>query len=654
MTPLSKKRQKLLLLFLVASTLLLAALIFTDWMPFLRGPAPETSEWYWPYSLRPLSHWWPAILVAGALWLVAAWWLGPEKTNRHRNALALVSLILTSLLFQITIIYADRSNVAAELVDRTLSSLASGFFEPAAEIENMAAVLRDYPQEMTTFASEHAQTHPPGLIVANWFTIQTLSRWPAFAEYIAQSVRPLRCTDLWLLDRPPEVAAALGLWSILPLLAAAVVIIPAYGLARLLLHGRARRLAAVLAAIIPALLLFSPKSVQLYALLALILFWAFQSAITRGSYGRFLLAGTLISLMTYLTLGNAVLFPLLFFYAVLYQWKIIERRSELPLKTNKWLRLLKQLLLFSLGSASFWLLAWLFWGVPPWAIAQVGLQQHYNLVTNLRRYDWWVIWNLIDLILFAGWPLLLGFLGSIVIVVRAWRQNKIAALDVLALCLLLLIILLDISGSARGEVGRIWLFFIPLLAYPAAHFWSASLPGKHQARIIVALQLLIVISLGMSWRPVRAVIVEAQRPTIPVASPDVNLDLAFTGEPFSLRGFSLQPDPVQAGEEIELTLFWEADGPAQRPYTVFTHLTNETGDLVAQQDNWPVNGQWPPTCWQAGEWIVDPYIILLPDDLPEGSYNLDVGLYDSKTGARIFFTGGEDAYNLGTIVIPAQ
>jgi hypothetical protein len=310
------------------------------------------------------------------------------------------------------------------------------------------------------------------------------------------------------------------------------------------------------------------------------------------------------------------------------------------------------MLVLTAAAVSLWLVTWLLWGVPPWAIARVGLQQHYNLVTNLRRYDWWVIWNLIDLLLFAGWPLMLGFLGSIILAVHAWRRNKVTAVDILAVCLLFLIILLDISGSARGEVGRIWLFFIPLLTFPAAHFWSASLPGKRHAWIIVALQLLIVVSLSMSWRPVRAVIVAAQRPAMPVLFPDYDIDGSFMDQPFSLSGYSLQPDQPQAGEEIELTLFWQAEGPAQRPYTVFTHLTDEMGDLVAQQDNWPVNGRWPPTCWHAGEQIVDTYLIRLPDSLPPGSYNLAAGLYDSQTGIRIPLQGNGDAISLGTVIIP--
>lgn len=653
MSSFSKKTQRLLLLFLVASSLALAALIISDWIPYLRGPAPESSEWYWPYLLRPFSRWWPSILVAGAFWSVSAWWLGPEKTNRRRSILALSGLILFSFLLQIAIIYADRTAVAAELVDRTLSNLASGFFEPAAEIEDMATVLRSYPQAMPAFASEHAQTHPPGFIIANWLSIKALTHWPALAETIAQNIRPLRCTDLWLLDRPPQVAAALGIWSVLPLLAASFMAIPAYGLAKQLLFGRSARLAAVLAATTPALLLFAPKSVQFYALLTLFLFWIFQTALNHGSFWRFGVAGALLSLMTYLSLGNAVLFPLLLLYAMLFQLLIIGGQNADRVHSNTWIDLLKKMLVLAAAALSLWLITWLFWGVPPWAIARVGLQQHYNLVTNLRRYDWWVAWNLVDLLIYAGWSLMLGFLGSSILAVRAWRRSEVTVVDLLTFCLLILIILLDISGSARGEVGRIWLFFMPLLAYPAAYFWSALLPGKRRAWIIVALQLLIVVCLGMSWRPVRAVIVQAQRPTMPVLSPEHKIDAGIINQPFSLLGYSLQPDQPQAGDDLELILFWQSEGPAQRPYTVFTHLTDDTGQLVGQQDNWPVNGRWPPTCWQDGEQIIDSYMIALPENLRPGSYNLVAGLYDSQTGLRVPLLDG-DAFHLETIIIEPE
>jgi hypothetical protein len=574
--------------------------------------------------------------------------------TRRQNIVVLSSLALTSFLLQLALVYADRPALSAELVDRTLSNQASGFFEPAAKIKDINGLLRDYPQEMPSFASEHAQTHPPGLIVANWLTIQGFARLPALSQQMARLIWPLRCIDVWLFERPPQVAAALGFWSLLPILAASLTLIPAFGLARHLLDGRAVRLASVLAATLPSLLLFAPKSVQLYAPFTLILFWTFHSGLAGHSPWQILLAGLLLSLMTYLSFGNAALFLLLLLYAGIRYWLIDRRQLDILGPSPTWTEFLKPMVVFALGMASIWLLVWIIFGTSPWAIAQVGLQRHYDLVTRLRRYDWWLAWNLVDLLMFAGWPLALGFLGSVALSVRLWRQKRIASVDVLALSLVILIVVLDVSGSARGETGRIWLFFLPLLAFPAARLWIRALPGKWPATIIVALQLLMVLSLGFAWRPVRAVIVVAERPTMPDTAPQNDLNVVFSGAPITLSGYSLQPGQIGAGDTLRLILFWRATGSARRPYTVFNHLVDANGELVAQQDNWPVNGRWPPTCWSPAESIVDSYSITLPGELPAGSYNLLTGLYDASTGARISLAAGGDAYNLHTFDVPSS
>ena len=650
----SRNSRLLLLAFLISSSLLLAAFIVGDWFPWLRGPAPETSEWYWPYLLRPFSRWWLPILTAIIMWFIATWWLAVDKPGRRQNLLALAGLVISSLLLQLALIYADRPMVAAELVDRTLSNLASGFFEPAAGIEDMGSVLQAYPQAMAGFVSQHARTHPPGLIVGNWLTIQAFSLMPLLASQAAQLVWPLRCTDLWLLNHPPEVAAALGVWSLLPLLAAALTSIPAFALARLLLNGRAIRLATVLAATIPALLLFAPKSVQLYAPLTLILFWAFQTGFSKKSYPWLLIAGLMLSLMTFLSLGNASLFLLLALYALCCTWLLKPGHPTGAVDPAKWIGLVKQLLAFAIGSISLWLVVWIVWGASPLTIAQTGLHQHYELVTNIRRYDWWVIWNLVDLILFTGWPLVFGFLGGLILAMRLWRKKEMKAVDILAFSLLLLVILLNISGSARGEVGRIWLFLMPLMAFPAAKFLVQILPGKGAAMIVIALQLLLAVSLAVAWRPVRAVIVVTEQPAMPDAVPQVPLDTHFQDELFSLNGFSLQEDQARSGGDLALTLFWQATGSAKRPYTVFNHLLDDQGMLVAQQDNWPVAGSWPPTCWRSDDSIVDTYTISLPEDLPSGQYHLFTGLYDAKDDERLPLTNGADSIKLQTIHITAD
>jgi methylthioxylose transferase len=482
----SPKTRWLLFAVLVGTSFLLAAAVLTDWIPLLRGPAPGTSEWYWPYLLRPLQQLWPSAVAALLILILSYWWLSLRKPQRSQTIFALVTFFFLSLLLQASLIYADRSDVAAELVNRTLSNQASGFFEPAAEIEDISYVLTNFAQEMPRFVSEHARTHPPGMLLSNWATIQLFDRLEGAAQAIASRVTPLRCTDLWLLNRPAAVSAALGVWAALPLVFAAAVIWPAYALAGQLLHGISARLAAILAGIMPALILFAPKSVQLYAPLTLLLFWLFHSGLSTQQAWRLFLAGILLSLLTFFSLGNAALLLLLGLYALLLV--VIVLRKEVPFTDEPkatWSRLGTGALAFGLGAALIWVAYALVWRAPPWEIAFTGLEQHYQLVTNLRRYEWWVGWNLVDLVLFSGWPLALGFGGSLILVMRRWRNGRMQAVDALAIALTIFVLVLNFSGTARGEVGRLWLFFMPLLVYPAAFFWSKALPGKWFATAVV-------------------------------------------------------------------------------------------------------------------------------------------------------------------------
>jgi hypothetical protein len=648
---LSPTTRKLLFGFLVISSLLLSLAILGDWLPWLRGPAPETSEWYWPYLLRPMMQWWPSLLAALLTLAVGTWWIYQGNISRRQTAATLLALFACSLFLQAALIYADRTNVPAELLDRTLSNQASGFFEPAAETENINELLVNYPRAMAAFVSEHARTHPPGMILANWATIQALSQVGWLSDSIASYISPLRCMDLWLYGRSAAVSAALGIWAVLPLLFAAITIFPAYAVANQLVKGYTVQLSSILVSILPALILFAPKSVQLYAPLALLMFWVFHNGIIFRSPRRLLAAGFIGSILTFLSLGNGALFLLFLLYGLLLIFFSPRGDHCEPLWPQKTGALSMQLFRFIAGAVSIWLVYWLFWDVPPWEIAVSGLEQHYQLVTHIRRYEWWVVWNIVDLAIYSGWPLFLGFLGSLLPAIRYWKHKRLEAVDALAITLVTVILLINFSGSARGEVGRLWLFFMPLLAYPAAHLWRQALPGKHFAIVLLALQLLMVLSLGWAWRPVRPVIVVAHMPTMPQATPQKVLEVAFRDEPLQLSGFSLSPTTAVPGGKTELTLFWRSEGPASRPYTVFNHLLDDDGQIVAQQDNWPVSGNWPPTCWRSGDVIIDQYTLTLPAYIESGSYRLFSGLYDAASGLRVQLKEGGDAIEIGTITV---
>lgn len=647
---LSTTARKVLFVVLIVSTLFLAAAILADWFPLLRGPAPETKEWYWPYLLRPVQRWWPSAAAAMLMWAAGAWWLRRSNHRRSDTVLALVALALASILLQLGLIYADRQHVAAELIDRTLSHLSSGFFLTAASIEDMDAVLSNYPVEMRVFVSEHARTHPPGLVTANWLTIQAMARMGGLTEQLARVVQPLRCTDLWLLNRPAGVSAALGIWSLLPLLFAASTVLPAYLAARELMPSSAVRLATVLSASLPALLLFAPKSVQIYAPLSLVMFWLFHTGLLRQSVWRLMIAGFIGSILTFLNLGNATLFLLLALYALFMLGALLRGDVRFIESISG---LIGPTIAFAVGAVSVWMLYWILSGVAPWEIVRVGLGEHYELVTNLRNYRWWVVWNLVDLLIYSGWPVSLGFLGSLIIAFQVWRRRRLTAVHVLAVVLAIVVVVLDLSGSSRGEVGRLWLFLMPMMALVAGHFWTRALPGTGRAMTIIALQLLMVLALGWAWQSVRAAIVVAEQPAQSQVTPAIDLDAELLTEPTVLAGYTLDSTVAQSGSSLTLTLVWRSDGPASRPFTVFNHLVDANGQLQSQQDGWPVGGQWPPTCWRAGDIVVDEHTIPIPAELSPGSYRLLTGLYDNESGQRLQFEDGSDSFELGTIeVVP--
>ncbi len=625
-------RQRLFFLILLGCTAVLILLIFTDWLPILRGPAPETAEWYWPHRLRPYTHWLKPLLATLLMGGVAAWWLRLEGDGRAVK-MGLWLLAGASLLLQLALLNADSTSIRDELINRVYSNLESGFFQPAAELPDLGSSLANYPALMPTFSSEHARTHPPGLLIANRLTIDLLARFPALAERLAYPAAAARCIDLWLLDRPTAVSAALLIWAIIPLLAGALTVFPAHWLAKEMLGGTAVKLATLLVITLPTLLLFAPKAVQLYAPLSLLIFLAFYRGLQNWSWRWFFLSGLLFSLATFLSLGNLSLALLLGVYVSgVYVSGVTYHASRI---TH---HVLSCSLAFALGAATLWLINWLGWGVPPWAIFQAGLGQHYELVTHIRRYSWWVVWDLVDVLVFTGWVIVVGFTA---VLLQTFRRRPLMPVHWLAISTAVLLLVLDISGAARGEVGRLWLFFFPFMALVAAHWLAETQPGWRRQAALVGMQLALTLALALAWQPVRAVAVVAQRPSLPIATPETNADILF-GDTLRLTGYTVR----QEAAALDVTLFWRGERGVLRPYTVFNHLLNEQGELIAQQDNWPVNGQWPPTCWRVGETVVDRYTIPLPDNLPPGVYTLVTGWYDAADGRRLPTSAGQDTTTL--------
>ncbi len=118
-----------------------------------------------------------------------------------------------------------------------------------------------------------------------------------------------------------------------------------------------------------------------------------------------------------------------------------------------------------------------------------------------------------------------------------------------------------------------------------------------------------------------------------------------------LIGFDLASSEITPGDELPVTLYWQAEGEMGINYTVFVQLLNGDWQVVAQEDTQPQAGGAPTTTWLPGEILTDPHKLSLPIDLPPGDYRLITGMYDPITGRRMPVSTGGDFVDLETVAI---
>lgn len=107
------------------------------------------------------------------------------------------------------------------------------------------------------------------------------------------------------------------------------------------------------------------------------------------------------------------------------------------------------------------------------------------------------------------------------------------------------------------------------------------------------------------------------------------------GNAIELIGYDLPQSNLRAGDPFGVTLYWHALNAADKAYTVFVHLLDANGKLIGQEDAQPLNGEAPTNTWQKGEYVSDAYTFHISDDALRGAAALEIGLYDSGTGARM-------------------
>ncbi|UCG22890.1 MAG: DUF2079 domain-containing protein [Chloroflexota bacterium] len=106
------------------------------------------------------------------------------------------------------------------------------------------------------------------------------------------------------------------------------------------------------------------------------------------------------------------------------------------------------------------------------------------------------------------------------------------------------------------------------------------------------------------------------------------------------------PLTISPGQELRVTLYWEALAAPEVERTVSVRVEDAAGALVAQYDSQPVQASRPTSWWQPGWRLRDVYYLTVAPEATLGPASLDLVLYDSYTGERAPFDDGDEALQL--------
>ena len=167
--------------------------------------------------------------------------------------------------------------------------------------------------------------------------------------------------------------------------------------------------------------------------------------------------------------------------------------------------------------------------------------------------------------------------------------------------------------------------------------------------------------LRKTQRPLYTVVVHdipyAEIYAIPPAV-DQQLQLSF-GDTIQLRGYSIDSTAIRSSGALTLTLAWEAQATPEHNYNLFVHVFDQQHMRVAQVDVPTGEPRWPTSAWTAGHYIRQVQRIPMPADLPDGRYDVVIGLYEPQNFQRLtldpnaahYPIDGNDALLVGTVVL---
>jgi len=448
-------------------TALLLLAIRLDLTPLIRGPAPFPPEWQWRLregsSLTGLA---PAIACAIGLLALLLLSGAPPAKRRPITAGALILLLAIGLSFglQLSMLAMEDGYSASDvLITRTVSSSFAGYFNVALspECRDVSRFLEQHHSLLSGLPS-HTRTHPPGPVLYYRTFLGLFQARPELGKPVVSLAKRTGVNPVFLQNPDEEVFLATALASALTLVAVsnsscAAVALLAWVLGAPLL---AAVRTGILWAFVPGFALMIPEFDHLLVspvvLSAAVLGLAVGRTRTRGvrwtlSFIAGLVGGTglLISYGVFLFLAVAGLIVLAAQY---------DRVRARPIDTTV------SMLFAALGATAVFALPSLA-GHDTVPAALTALRIHRAEYTAPRSYPTWLLFNLWDFAIFLGFPVAVLFADRVIRSVRRLSSGPAHAsgTNLLVTVAAASLLILDLSGTVRGEVGRIWMPLMPFV-----------------------------------------------------------------------------------------------------------------------------------------------------------------------------------------------
>lgn len=624
--------------------LLLTLALVVDATPLLRGGA----GWRWPYELpsQPLKLL-PGMIALIAYLLLGSWWMGKLGTDPadHKPPHAFILFALIGGLAVQLAFLAFYGNPLEQLFFRTVSTLSGGFYEVGVAIEDIPSFLRSYPDVMVDW-SAHPRAHPPGTVLSFWTMREVFSLLPGLSNGLAGLLRPLQCHHRVLMALPDEAISAASLGMILPLLGL-LSLWPLYDLVRRVVSREAALRAVLWLPLIPAYVMFTPQWNQFHILWTMIGLWLLHRALSEISLSYFGLAGIWLSLATFQSFTNINLLGMLCVFGLVYLLVV----GRVTWNREDWIKVATGVLLFTAGMASLWVIYGLVFGYTPFLLLSRALTIHYELQ---EPYLPWLFFFPMDLFLFSGLAFsIIAVIESIRALVQVFKQPSTAHADaVFPLTLLISVLGLTLSGTARGEVGRLMLVIMPLVVITASQALSARekrfVINTHAISLAHGVQLIAMVGV---LRVIGTELAPAPNPPFMTEPPPMQhvtqADFAGSAE---LIGYDA--GLASSGDALELTLYWRSTHRFDHAYFVGAIVLGPDGALLGVLDWLPADGAYPTSCWRPGEVVLDQIEIPL-DAVPAGDYWVSISLFDFTTRQPLpVITDGREDTQIGIGPIP--